>query len=208
MQEELVSKKELLALAGISYGQLYRWKRQNLIPESWFIKQSSVTGQETYFVKDKILNRVAFILGNKDQYSMEELAAMLSPEQSDSLYSSDEVLGFPDIDTAVVTQFERVLEKSQFTFLEVLFIHVVSQVGWQLQPGEKVMQELVWSIRDWLPSLSSTDYRLVICQREGQVFALLLNQDGTVFADTKTERLQAYDLSVLSQKLKLSLQEN
>lgn len=208
MQEELVSKKELLALAGISYGQLYRWKRQNLIPESWFIKQSSVTGQETYFVKDKILNRVAFILANKDQYSLEELAAMLAPEQSDNLYTSDDVLGFPNIDASVVTQFERVLEKTQFTFLEFLFIHVVSQVNWQLQPTEQEVQELVWSIRDWLPHLSSTEYRLVVCQREGQMFALLLNQDGTVFADTKTERLKAYDLSVLSQELKLSLQEN
>ena len=37
MLEELISKKELLELMEISYGQLYRWKRKNLIPEEWFI---------------------------------------------------------------------------------------------------------------------------------------------------------------------------
>ena len=35
----LISKKDLLAETGISYGQLYRWKREQLIPEEWFIKQ-------------------------------------------------------------------------------------------------------------------------------------------------------------------------
>ena len=32
----LISKKELLDQTGISYGQLYRWKRKGLIPEAWF----------------------------------------------------------------------------------------------------------------------------------------------------------------------------
>jgi len=59
---------------------LYRWKRQNLIPESWFIKQSSFTGQETFFPKDKVLKRVEAILKLKDQYSLEELAEIFTPE--------------------------------------------------------------------------------------------------------------------------------
>ncbi len=36
--EELISKKDLLSKTNISYGQLYRWKRKNIIPEEWFIK--------------------------------------------------------------------------------------------------------------------------------------------------------------------------
>lgn len=51
MEIELISKKELLPLTNISYGQLYRWKRKNLIPEDWFIKKSVSTGQETFFPK-------------------------------------------------------------------------------------------------------------------------------------------------------------
>ena len=45
----LISKRELLENTGISYGQLYRWKREGLIPEEWFIKRASFTGQECFF---------------------------------------------------------------------------------------------------------------------------------------------------------------
>lgn len=48
MDSDLISKKELLDLADISYGQLYRWKRKALIPEDWFIRKSTFTGQETF----------------------------------------------------------------------------------------------------------------------------------------------------------------
>ena len=54
----LISKKDLLAVTGISYGQLYRWKRQRLIPEEWFIKKASYTGQETFFPRESIISRV------------------------------------------------------------------------------------------------------------------------------------------------------
>ena len=69
MEEILISKKELLAITGISYGQLYRWKRKNLIPEDWFIKKSSFTGQETFFPKDKILDRIDKIIEMKENIS-------------------------------------------------------------------------------------------------------------------------------------------
>ena len=44
---KLISKKDLLQRYGISYGALYRWKRKGLIPEDWFIKTATETGQET-----------------------------------------------------------------------------------------------------------------------------------------------------------------
>jgi len=74
----LISKKDLLAVTGISYGQLYRWKRQRLIPEEWFIKKAAYTGQETFFPRESILSRVETILQLKDTYSMEQLAEMFS----------------------------------------------------------------------------------------------------------------------------------
>ncbi|MTL48522.1 DUF4004 family protein, partial [Turicibacter sanguinis] len=66
MEESLISKKELLQLTNISYGQLYRWKRKNLIPEEWFIKKSVSTGQETFFPRKEILERIERILELKD----------------------------------------------------------------------------------------------------------------------------------------------
>ena len=58
MDEELISKKELLETFGISYGALYRWKRMGLIPEAWFLRRSTSTGQETFFRRDQICQRI------------------------------------------------------------------------------------------------------------------------------------------------------
>ncbi len=66
MENELISKKDLLELTGISYGQLYRWKRKLLIPEDWFIRKSTFTGQETFFPRDKIVSRIDKIKNMKE----------------------------------------------------------------------------------------------------------------------------------------------
>ncbi len=71
---DLISKKELLETYQISYGALYRWKRMGLIPEEWFIKKSAMTGQETFFERRVICERIETILCLKDTYSLEEIA--------------------------------------------------------------------------------------------------------------------------------------
>ena len=53
MDIQLISKKELLVECGITYGQLYRWKRKKLIPDEWFIRKSTYTGQESFFPREK-----------------------------------------------------------------------------------------------------------------------------------------------------------
>ena len=80
MDSELISKKELLELYEISYGALYRWKRKGLIPEEWFIKKSTVTGQETFFPRQLICERMELIKKQKDDVSLEELSKLFSKE--------------------------------------------------------------------------------------------------------------------------------
>jgi len=80
MENDLVSKKELLELTGISYGQLYRWKRKGLIPEEWFIRRSTYTGQETFFPREKMLERIGRINNMKDGVSLDDLAGVFSPQ--------------------------------------------------------------------------------------------------------------------------------
>ena len=75
---EEISKKDLLIETGISYGQLYRWKRDGLIPEEWFVKRSAFTGQETFFPRDRMLARVQAILALKDTHSLEEIRENLA----------------------------------------------------------------------------------------------------------------------------------
>ena len=73
MNEELISKKELLEKTSISYGQLYRWKRKGLIPEEWFIRKSTYTGQETFFPRSQVLSRIDRIKNMKDDVSLDDL---------------------------------------------------------------------------------------------------------------------------------------
>lgn len=74
MEEQLISKKELLLKCDITYGQLYRWKRKNLIPDEWFIRKSTYTGQESFLPKDKVLKRIKDIQKYKNDYSLDDLA--------------------------------------------------------------------------------------------------------------------------------------
>ena len=76
--DDLISKRDVLERYGISYGALYRWKRLGLIPEDWFLKKSTVTGQETFFRREQICPRVELILSRKENISLEDLAAELA----------------------------------------------------------------------------------------------------------------------------------
>jgi DNA-binding transcriptional MerR regulator len=80
-----ISKKDLLAATGISYGQLYRWKREGLIPEEWFVKRASFTGQETFFPRERILERVGAILSMKDERSLDEIRRQIEGEDESEL---------------------------------------------------------------------------------------------------------------------------
>lgn len=80
MEQELISKKDLLEKYAISYGALYRWKRKGLIPEDWFIKKSTVTGQETFFPRELVCERIELIKKQKDDVSLDELSDHFSSE--------------------------------------------------------------------------------------------------------------------------------
>ena len=80
--EALISKKELLERYSISYGALYRWKRKGLIPDEWFIKKSTVTGQETFFPEKLVCERVELIISKKEDVLLDELAKTISREEN------------------------------------------------------------------------------------------------------------------------------
>ena len=79
--ENLISKRELLKLYGISYGALYRWKRRGLIPEDWFIKTATATGQETFLPRELVCERIELILKQKDESTLSSLRERLDGEE-------------------------------------------------------------------------------------------------------------------------------
>ena len=85
-ENEMISKKDLLDKYGISYGTLYRWKRMGLIPDEWFVKTASPTGQQTFFPKRLICERVEMIQSVKDDLSLSSLADDLAGEEKKEEY--------------------------------------------------------------------------------------------------------------------------
>ena len=83
-EDRLISKKELLERYGMSYGALYRWKRKGLIPEDWFIRKATTTGQETFFPESLITERVELILSGKNELELDELARKLRGEEKET----------------------------------------------------------------------------------------------------------------------------
>ncbi len=138
VEEELISKKEVLELTGISYGQFYRWKREGLIPEAWFIRKSTFTGQETFLPKQKILERIEKIKALKDTKSLEEIAQLLSPELKDRRFERDEALRLGWLSREVVEYYETIRkETGPFSFRELIFLAVIETLRkHELDPEE------------------------------------------------------------------------
>ena len=116
--ENLVSKKNLLENYSISYGALYRWMRKGLIPEEWFIKKSTPTGQETFFPKDLIFERVEMILSKKEDVLLDELAEKISgEEESNAKIVIDTVFGEKTFRIKDIKSIKRVLENGEVSDL-------------------------------------------------------------------------------------------
>lgn len=124
---DLISKKELLELTGISYGQLYRWKRERLIPEEWFIKRASFTGQETFFPRSQILPRVQAILNNKDKYSLTELSKMLSPDTAPALIDSTALAQIEEIAPDLLPAILYCFQKESYELFDLALFAAISQ---------------------------------------------------------------------------------
>ncbi len=123
----LISKKDLLLLTGISYGQLYRWKRQGLIPEEWFLKQASYTGQETFFPREQMLSRVRLILEMKEQHSLEELVRMFSPESAAKTLAGDMLAGVQGVDAALVQRISTARGSDAYEVQEAVVMLAVAR---------------------------------------------------------------------------------
>lgn len=128
MEEELISKKEILDMTGISYGQLYRWKRKELIPEEWFIKKSSYTGQETFFPREKIINRINKIIELKDDMPLDDLAAMFTNKPKVDDVSEEYLIEKEIIREETLPIYKDIFrEKEEYNFKDVVLMDILQR---------------------------------------------------------------------------------
>ena len=202
-----ISKKDLLKTTGISYGQLYRWKREGLIPEEWFVKRSSPTGQETYFPQDKILKRIHAIQQLKDSYSLEELARILTPEVSNRLFCEEDLEHFDELDIDVAADFMDAMSKDSFVFLEVLVMIALSQAMVDSAITEEERTHAVSFLSKRMSELHSADYVLELLQAQGHLYVLLKKEGSEVYLDDGLVAIRSIHLNELSNAIKLKYKE-
>lgn len=202
-----ISKKDLLKTTGISYGQLYRWKREGLIPEEWFVKRSSPTGQETYFPQEKILKRIHAIQQLKDNYSLEELARILTPEVSNRLFCEEDLEHFDELDIDVAADFMDAMSKDSFVFLEVLVMIALSQAMVDSAITEEERTHAVSFLSKRMSELHSADYVLELLQAQGHLYVLLKKEGSEVYLDDGLVAIRFIHLNELSNAIKLKYKE-
>ncbi len=183
LSTDLISKKDLLELTGISYGQLYRWKRKNLIPEDWFIRKSTFTGQETFFPKEKILERIDKIQTMKEDLSLDELANMFSPSVREILLTKEDILR-KEIASEPVLQFfiEQTNKTAEFQFVDILYVYMLEEL---LQSGEISLEEgkmVLQVLRENYEAIKHKTCDLIVVRKLGISTCLLVsNVDDLIF---------------------------
>lgn len=204
----LISKKDLLAQTGISYGQLYRWKREGLIPEEWFIKQPSFTGQETFFPKAAVLTRIDTIQRLKDQYSLEELARILSPEVSERNFTTEDLYVIEELAPELIPAFCRGFDKRSFTFVELLMLVALSQCSQDYGIGPEQIELLCRGLKDHLKDLKQTDYLFVLLDKNGDYLVALYQAQAQVFLDSRLREVCQIRLDEISTRLKVKYRKS
>jgi DNA-binding transcriptional MerR regulator len=204
----LISKKELLNETGISYGQLYRWKREGLIPEDWFIKQPSFTGQETFFPKSKILNRIKAIQELKDNYSLEELAKILSPEVSERNFTGDDLNIIEEIQKGLIPAFIKGFDKNNFTYLEVLIMIALSEFKKNNSISIQQITEIIEGIKGYLGSIKSTGFIFVLFDKDKDYYATIYGEQEQVFLDSRLRVVNKIHLDDISNPFKFKYRKS
>ena len=180
---DLISKKELLELTGISYGQLYRWKRERLIPEEWFIKRASFTGQETFFPRSQILPRVQAILDNKDKYSLTELSKMLSPDTAPALIDSTALAQIEEIAPDLLPAILYCFQKESYELFDLALFAAISQaetaLGIQVDERRDVVELCISTAK-----LRQLDSVLTVFLVGGAYHALMTKADSPLVFDS------------------------
>lgn len=204
----LISKKDLLNETSISYGQLYRWKREGLIPEYWFIKQPSFTGQETFFPKSKILNRIKAIQELKDKYSLEELAKILSPEVAERIFTVDDLQIIEEIEKGLIPCFCNEFDKNNFSYIEVLILIALSSCKREFSLELKVIKDLCSGIKGYLKDIKQTNYVFVLLNKNSEYFAALYAEQAEALIDSRLKRLKEIRLNSISSNMKVKYRKS
>jgi DNA-binding transcriptional MerR regulator len=206
-EPELISKKEVLERTGISYGQFYRWKRKGLIPESWFIRKSTFTGQETFLPRDKILERIERIKELKDEYSLEELAEMFSPEPPKRLFRGEILRERAGISRETLELYRDATGRDEpFRFREAFWMTVLEELrGRDVPPRERRLALLTLQVDGLKLGENGLNWVLWLLHKASEASFCCIGPEGRVRFDPEAQVRAKVELNRVLERAKMAL---
>ncbi|MDO4535762.1 MAG: DUF4004 family protein [Clostridium perfringens] len=202
MEKDLISKKDLLGITKISYGQLYRWKRKKLIPEEWFIKKSVTTGQETFFPREKILDRVEEILNLKDGVSLDDLAFKFSGIGREISLTREYIISSNISSKAIIDIFESFIGKDDVYKEDKIFSLIIFNE--LINSGKLSKDEVILIAKNSKEAYKHIEegHRLIIKRKLGVCFYFSTKDKEDLFNDKESISLCALDLFKIKERIK------
>ena len=205
MLDDLITKKELLVLTCISYGQLYRWKRKGLIPGDWFIHRASFTGQETLFPRGQILARIAQIPNMKIDVSLDDLAEILSPNLTEMTITGVDAVSMGIIGQSTL-DFIRSLQSDEdiTNFEQLLVAYIIHE---QFRSGDISRDEcklIYQTTAQQSDDICSSNCDFVILRKMGISLCIVVDADK-IWCDHDARIIKIINISSSVQTLKILL---
>jgi hypothetical protein len=206
MDENLISKKELLEATGISYGALYRWKRKNLIPEEWFIRKSTFTGQETFFPRNKILDRISKIQNMKEELSLDDMAGLFTLNLNAKPLSKDELIEHNIVNRSTIDFLVRLYGNiAVFPFEKILYTCILDKA---LQMGDISLEEgklLLETLEEHYKKYENKNCELVFLRKMGISTCFLVSSPCEYYFESGARIVSKIDITRCIEELKINL---
>lgn len=188
MEYDVISKKELLKLTGISYGQLYRWKRKKLIPEEWFIKKSSFTGQETFFPKKKILLRIEKIKSLKEDLPLDKLAQKLTSNPININIAKDELIKRNIVTKQSVKVFNDIFgEVKEFSFENMVLVKIFDKLLNSALVSVDEAKLSINTLKENYNKLKNVNFYMLIIRKLGVTSCILIPDFKNIYLDLSSK---------------------
>ncbi|WP_055070554.1 DUF4004 family protein [Clostridium massiliamazoniense] len=201
MEEKLISKKDLLELTGISYGQLYRWKRKKIIPEEWFIKKSVSTGQETFFPMEKILVRIREILSLKDESSLDELANIFSNNVKSAEILRKYIIERNIVPLMVLEKFEETRGiKEKYSSEELVLILIFDYLINSSMVSFEEASDLINAIEVGYEDIKEGE-KLILKRKLGILFYYLSSRSEEIIEDKLSKKILEIDFDKIKKQV-------
>ena len=206
MDQELISKKELLKITGISYGQLYRWKRKKLIPEDWFIKKSTFTGQETFFPKYKVIDRIEKIKSMKGDISLDNLAEMLSPDLAEKSLTYKDLTDL-NLDSVETLDFykKEYGETDKFNYEQIISIYLLDKLFKSGKIGYTDAKIVFKLFNDKYQKFKGKNCELIFFKKMGVSSCCMVPNSKDVYYEESIKIVEIVNISELIEELKIRM---